>query len=86
MSENIKPQPGDENWPDPILVTPSGKTKWDNGCLPAGADMFYYCERCGEESDRLPEDYDPRVRMPKKLCEQCIETNSHGPHSTSISG
>jgi DNA replicative helicase MCM subunit Mcm2 (Cdc46/Mcm family) len=31
--------------------------------------MYFYCERCGEESDVLPENY--ILRKPKKLCEAC---------------
>lgn len=40
----------------------------DNGKLPAGFPMYFYCISCGHESDRLPESY---VGRPKKLCPEC---------------
>lgn len=42
--------------------------KIDNGSLPAGASMYFYCIGCGGVADVLPENY---VSTPKKLCNEC---------------
>lgn len=54
--------------PKPHGLTPSGKPRWDNGRLYAGASMHFYCTGCGEESDVKPEGYTDR---PNHLCATC---------------
>ncbi len=45
--------------------------KIDNSRLVAGSPMYYYCAGCGLLSDTLPENWDPRLTQPKKLCGEC---------------
>ena len=45
--------------------------KIDNSTLYAGSPMYYYCGVCGLQSDKLPEEWDPRVTTPKKICDDC---------------
>lgn len=59
--------------PEPTRFTPSGRPRWDNDLLPAGSPMHYYCRKCGEESDVLPENWDPRERVVKNVCERCTQ-------------
>lgn len=40
----------------------------DNGSLPAGAFMYYYCISCGLIADVLPETH---LNVPKQLCNEC---------------
>jgi hypothetical protein len=40
----------------------------DNSSLIVGSDMYFYCEHCGIECDRLPEDY---LFPPHRRCSQC---------------
>lgn len=40
----------------------------DNSSLYAGSPMFFYCQYCGLESDRLPESY---VGSPSCICQDC---------------
>lgn len=44
----------------------------DNGDLPAGAPMYYYCRHCGLQSDVLPENW---VDKPPhfQVCEECAD-------------
>lgn len=42
--------------------------KIDNGSLPAGSPMRFYCVACGHISDVLPESY---RTPPKRLCDEC---------------
>lgn len=56
----------------PHGFTPSGKPKWKNEDLPAGAPLYFYCERCGEEADVKDEEYEPEVvGKPRKVCQAC---------------
>lgn len=57
-------------WPKATEFTPSGKPRWRNEKLPAGAPLYYYCTVCGEESDRLIEGHDPRI-IPKVVHDHC---------------
>ena len=49
----------------------SKEGKIDNSSLYAGSPMYYYCTGCGLQSDVLPEEWDPRVTTPKKICDDC---------------
>lgn len=40
----------------------------DNSSLPAGANMYYYCNACGHLAEVLPETH---WGPPKKLCGEC---------------
>lgn len=40
----------------------------DNGKLPAGSNMYFYCRMCGHQCDVLPESY---TVPPKKFCVEC---------------
>ncbi len=42
----------------------------DNGDLPAGSPMFFYCWYCSDLVDELPEDY---TTVPKRYCDECSE-------------
>jgi hypothetical protein len=48
----------------------------NNSSLYAGSPMFFYCQLCGHESDRLPESY---TCMPKKHCAKCLELKEAHP-------
>ncbi len=48
-----------------------GKKIIRNESLRAGEPMFYYCRVCKDQSDKLPEAWDPREVQPKKICETC---------------
>ena len=52
--------------------------KIDNSTLYAGSPMYYYCTGCGLQSDVLPEEWDPRVTTPKKICDDCKELKDMG--------
>ncbi len=54
-------------------------TQMNNSSLPAGSPMFFYCEICGHESDRLPESY---TTSPNKLCTPCRELKEVNPELT----
>ena len=41
----------------------------NNSSLYAGSPMFFYCDLCGYESDRLPESY---TCVPKRHCAACV--------------
>jgi len=41
----------------------------NNGALPVGSPMYYYCQWCGHSSDVLPEGY--YAAPPKKVCGEC---------------
>lgn len=53
--------------------------KIDNGKLHAGAPMYFYCQLCGHECDRLPESY---ISPPKKHCAPCRELMTANPEIT----
>lgn len=42
--------------------------KIDNGSLPAGAPMYFYCISCDSLADTKPESY---LTPPRKLCNEC---------------
>jgi len=42
----------------------------DNGRLPAGSPMYFYCRICGHQSDVKGESY---TDAPKKYCKECQE-------------
>lgn len=48
----------------------------DNGLLPAGAPMYYYCEGCCEHVATLPESW--FRSPPPKYCEPCKILKDHG--------
>lgn len=41
----------------------------DNGKLPAGSPMYYYCKACGHLSDTKPENW--FMYPPLPLCNEC---------------
>ncbi len=47
----------------------------DNGRLPAGAPMYFYCRKCGDSTDVLPESY---LCTPKTICDPCKVLANHG--------
>jgi len=47
----------------------------NNGRLPAGAPMYFYCVACGHLADTKPENYTTPVA---KLCEECEELHVAG--------
>ena len=51
----------------------------DNSRLYAGSPMYFYCQLCGHECDRLPESY---WGSPKKHCKECLELKSVMPGVT----
>ena len=54
-------------------------TEKDNGRLPAGSAMCWWCSHCGAVSERRPETYDPRFYGPPKLvCDECQEMIDEG--------
>lgn len=40
----------------------------NNGDLPAGSPMYFYCKSCGALADTKPEDY---LMPPRPLCSEC---------------
>jgi hypothetical protein len=44
----------------------------DNGTLPAGSQMFYYCQSCGHLVAVLPEDWWRDEDAPPKQCDWCL--------------
>lgn len=48
----------------------------NNSRLYAGSAMYFYCQLCGYQSDKLPEEY---VGLPKKHCEACLALKAHYP-------
>jgi hypothetical protein len=51
----------------------------NNNALYAGSPMFFYCQLCGHECDRLPESYNC---VPKKHCQECLELKGANPRIT----
>ena len=47
----------------------------NNGRLPAGSLMYFYCVSCGHQSDALPETY---TCTPGKLCDECAALKDLG--------
>lgn len=47
----------------------------DNGSLPAGSPMFYYCRYCGVHTETLPELH---TRTPNTRCTACRVLEEHG--------
>ncbi len=54
----------------------------NNGNLPAGSPMYFYCVICGYQSDVLPESYTSR---PKKYCTPCKDLKDVTPGITDAS-
>ena len=48
----------------------------DNGSLPAGSPMYYYCRKCGELVDTRPEVW--VGNPPPKYCDSCQVLVQHG--------
>jgi len=48
----------------------------NNSDLYAGSPMYYYCQHCGLESDRLPEDW--FVGKPRRICSECKGMKDEG--------
>lgn len=46
----------------------------NNGDLPAGSPMYYYCRECGEFITSLPEEH---FSPAPKLCEDCERLKEH---------
>ena len=57
------------------LAANASKTKIDNGSLPAGSPMHYYCRFCGEPTETLPEGH---LGRPRTACEPCQVLRDHG--------
>jgi hypothetical protein len=51
----------------------------DNGQLPAGSPMYFYCRLCGHQSDVLPETY---ISTPRRHCAACSELKKANPGLT----
>ena len=47
----------------------------NNGSLPAGSPMYYYCKRCGAHTETLSESHSSK---PKTICEPCDALRVHG--------
>lgn len=47
----------------------------NNGNLPAGSPMYYYCKFCGCHTETLPECH---YSAPKTTCEPCKALHLHG--------
>ena len=47
----------------------------DDGVLPAGSPMHFYCISCGLIAGVLPENY---IRRPPRLCEECLALKDLG--------
>jgi len=50
----------------------------NNDNLPAGSPIYFYCEICGWESDRVKEDYDPLFYRPNRTCDDCARAIARG--------
>lgn len=48
----------------------------DNGALPAGSPMYYYCKSCGHLVAELPEDW--WETPPPQLCAYCVGLSADG--------
>lgn len=48
----------------------------DNSSLHAGSPMYYYCRKCGVETDVLPEGW--FGGGPKRICNPCKVLEDHG--------
>jgi hypothetical protein len=49
----------------------------DNGALPAGSPMFYYCHGCGAQTAIKPEDW-YRDPPPPRFCGECEGLTADG--------
>ena len=49
--------------------------KIDNGKLPAGSPMYFYCRICDNLSDTKPENY---TDQPKDMCAECKALENKG--------
>lgn len=47
----------------------------DQGTLPAGSPMTFYCRLCGWISDIMPEDY--FLSTPRRICSECAGLIEH---------
>ena len=45
----------------------------DNGSLPAGSPMYYYCKSCGHQTKVLPEDWWRDEDRPPQFCDWCVK-------------
>lgn len=48
----------------------------DQGTLPVGSPMTFYCRLCGGISDVMPEDY--FLGTPRKVCTECTAMVEYG--------
>lgn len=48
----------------------------NNSRLYAGSPMYYYCQLCGWQSDKLPESH---AGLPKKHCDDCEALRATAP-------
>mgnify|MGYP000632417820 CR=1 FL=1 len=47
----------------------------DNGSMPAGSPMYYYCRHCLVHTETLPELH---IRAPRVVCNACKVLADHG--------